>query len=99
MVTKGNVFATLGLEQADDLLFRAELLHTVTGIIRERKLTQAKAAALMNMDQPRVSALMNGKLSKFSAERLVQALNDLGLDVELRVTPAKSEKGQTTIAA
>jgi predicted XRE-type DNA-binding protein len=64
-----------------------------------RELTQAQAAALMGMDQPRVSALLTGKITKFSTDRLLKALSDLGQNVELRITPARGRKGKMRVAA
>jgi predicted XRE-type DNA-binding protein len=53
----------------------------------------------MHMDQPRVSALLTGKIAKFSTDRLLRALSDLGQDVELRITPARGSKGRLHVAA
>jgi predicted XRE-type DNA-binding protein len=99
MVDKGDAFHALGLEDADELVLRAELLRRIADIIKERGLTQAAAGALMRMDQPRVSALMHGRITKFSTDRLLQALSDLGQDVELRITRSKSGKGRLSVAA
>jgi predicted XRE-type DNA-binding protein len=53
----------------------------------------------MRMDQPRVSALVKGRIGKFSTDRLLQALSDLGQDVEVRITPARTGKGRLRVAA
>ncbi|MFA6019157.1 MAG: helix-turn-helix transcriptional regulator [Rhodospirillales bacterium] len=97
--TDKSAFHGLGLPDADDLVLRADLLGKIAEIIKARRLTQAKAAELMGMDQPRVSALLNGKISKFSTDRLLTALSDLGQDVELKITPSKRAKGRLRIAA
>ena len=98
-VTDGSVFHALELDNADDLLMRAELTRQIARIIEARGLSQMQAAELLSMDQPRVSALVNGKISKFSADRLIRALLDLGQDVELQIRPAKGQKGRATVAA
>lgn len=98
-VDKEDAFHALRLEDADDLVLRAELLRRIADILEERGLTQSAAGALMRMDQPRVSALMHGKITKFSTDRLLKALSDLGQDVELRITPSKSSKGRLRVAA
>lgn len=95
---EGSAFHALGLDDADDLVLRAELMRRLAAVIRDRGLTQADAGTLMRMDQPRVSALMNGKIAKFSTDRLLQALSDLGQDVELRITPARTGKGRLSVA-
>ncbi len=57
-----SAFHALGLPDADDLVLRAELMRRVGKIIAARGLTQAQAGELMDMDQPRVSALLTGKI-------------------------------------
>ena len=57
------------------------------------------AVQLMAMDQPRVSALMNGKITLFSTDRLLRALSDLGQDVEVRIRPSGGAKGTLRLAA
>lgn len=81
----GNVFVDLGLPDADQLLAKAELAHRITVIIRKRHLSQTEAARLLGVDQPKVSALLRGRLSGFSTERLIRFLNALGRDVEIVV--------------
>jgi predicted XRE-type DNA-binding protein len=94
-----SAFHALGLLDADDLQLRADLMRQIVRIIAERKLTQVRAGKLMAMDQPRVSALINGKITLFSTDRLLRALSDLGQDVEVRVTPSAGEKGSLRLAA
>jgi predicted XRE-type DNA-binding protein len=81
----GNVFADLGLPQPDDLLAKAELAAKIIEEIQRRRLTQAKAAVLLGMDQPKISALKRGKLTGFSIERLMRMLLLLGRDIEIAV--------------
>ncbi|MGA2877370.1 MAG: helix-turn-helix transcriptional regulator [Bryobacteraceae bacterium] len=81
----GNVFADLNLPQADDLLAKAELAAKIIAEIQRRRLTQSQAAAVLGIDQPKVSALKQGKLSGFSIERLMRFLLVLGRDIEITV--------------
>jgi len=81
----GNVFADLNLPKADDLLVKAELAAKIIQETERRRLTQSQAAALLGIDQPKVSALKQGKLSGFSIERLLRFLVLLGRDVEITV--------------
>lgn len=85
--SSGNVFEDLGLPNADELLIKAQLAHQISEIIEMRHLTQSEAAKLLGVDQPKVSALMRGKLSGFSTDRLFRFLNALGSNVEIRITP------------
>lgn len=96
-VTRSSAFHAIGLGDADDLVLRADLMKAVAQVIRAKGLTQAAAGRVLDMEQPRVSALMNGKLSLFSSERLIEALCDLDQDVRIRVTPAKSARGRVLV--
>jgi len=83
--SSGNVFADLNLPHADDLLAKAELAAKIISEIQRRRLTQSQAAAILGIDQPKVSALKQGKLSGFSIERLMRLLLLLGRDIEITV--------------
>jgi predicted XRE-type DNA-binding protein len=83
----GNVFADLGLPDAEEALAKAEIASQICDIIVRRRLTQSKAAAILGIDQPKVSALMRGRLEGFSSERLFRFLNALGRDVEIMIKP------------
>ena len=85
--SSGNVFADLGLANPDELLIKAELVRQISNSIDARGLTQTEAARTLGIDQPKVSELLNGKLSGFSTDRLFRFLNALGSDVEIRVVP------------
>src|ERR1700733_13527753 len=90
--SSGNVFADLGLPNPDELLAKAELVRRICEIIAEKKLTQAKAAALLGIDQPKISALIRGKFDGFSSDRLFRFLNTLGQEVEILVRPNLKKK-------
>jgi predicted XRE-type DNA-binding protein len=86
-VSSGNVFEDLGMPDADEMLVKAELVLQISRIIEEEGLTQVEAAELLGVDQPKVSALLRGRLRGFSVERLTRFLNALGQDVEIVVRP------------
>ena len=81
----GNVFADIGLPEADEELTKAQLASHIRQAIRRRRLTQVAAATHMGIDQPKVSALLNGRLANFSSDRLMRLLTALGQDVEITV--------------
>lgn len=85
VVGSRNVFADLGYARPEEAAAKAELAHRITRIIQRRRLTQADAADLLEVDQPKVSALKRGKLSGFSLDRLVRFLMLLGSDVKIVV--------------
>ncbi len=95
--SSGNVFADLGLENSDELLVKAELARKISNIIANQKMTQAEAAEILGIDQPKISALVNGRLSGFSVERLFRFLNALGRDVEIVVKMNSSSQAHTRV--
>jgi predicted XRE-type DNA-binding protein len=86
-VTSGseNVFVDLGVAEPEEELAKAQLASHIRTAIGKRKLTQARAGKLMGLDQPKVSALMNGRLTGFSSDRLLRCLTALGQDVDIVV--------------
>jgi len=96
-VGSGNVFADLGLPDAEELKAKSDLAIEIVRIIEDRDLKQAEAAEIMGVDQPKVSALVNGKLDGFSMERLYRFLNALGSDVEIVVKPKPKSRKDATL--
>jgi predicted XRE-type DNA-binding protein len=95
----GNVFADLGLPDAEDLMAKANLALYIRRTIEARGLTQAQAAHLLGIDQPKVSCILNGRLDGFSTERLMRFLNDLGCDVQISVSaPQPEARGHVVFA-
>lgn len=86
-----NLWASLGRPDAGEMFARARLMSRIIDLIRERKLTQVKAAKLLGTTQPAVSDMMRGKLHLFSLERLIAFLTALGQDVEIVVRPAAGD--------
>ncbi|MCE9555171.1 MAG: helix-turn-helix domain-containing protein [Planctomycetes bacterium] len=97
----GNVFADLGLRAPQEMLAKAQLASLICQVIASHGLNQTRAAALMGLDQPKISALMRGKLKGFSAERLFRCLNDLGQEVEITIRPTSrtGRRGSTHVVA
>lgn len=93
-VRSGNVFADLGFPQAEEMMAKAVLAHRISSILEERGLTQAEAARVLGVDQPKVSALRRGRLSGFSLERLLRFLLLLGRDVEIVVKARRRSRSQ-----
>lgn len=81
--SSGNAFRDLGLTRADEKKTKIRLALAVNDVVRERGLTQQEAAKLLQITQPKVSALARFRLEGFSVERLMNFLNALGRDVEI----------------
>ncbi len=94
----GNVFADLGLPDAGEHLIKAGLVVKIDRAIRQRRLTQAAAAQLMGIDQPKVSAMLAGQFRGYSVERLMRFLVALGHDVEIVVKPVKRGSAELRVA-
>ncbi len=89
IISSGNIFADLELPNPEERLAKAELAYQINTIIEEKGLTQVAAAKLLEIDQPKVSALSTGRLAGFSLERLFRFLNILGQDITIKVSPKK----------
>jgi predicted XRE-type DNA-binding protein len=85
--SSGNVFADMGLPDADELDTKVRLGAAICRIVERRKLTQIEVAAALGINQPKVSALLHYKLEGFSVERLMRFLTALGHDVEIVIRP------------
>jgi predicted XRE-type DNA-binding protein len=81
--SSGNVFADLGLRDAGEKQTRVRLAVAINQIIEARHLSQTAAARLLDINQPKISALVNYRLEGFSVERLMNFLNALDRDVEI----------------
>lgn len=97
----GNVYADLGFQNPAEELAKAELALMIDHAIQERGLTQQAAAALMGIDQPKVSHILRGRLGGFSTQRLMEFLTALGRDVEIvvRAAPRSRKRGRLHVAA
>ena len=81
----GNVFADLGLPDAEALQFKAQLIHEINHLIEARQLSQSAAAKLIGMDQPTLSKMLRGQFLNCSTDRLFGIINKLGHSVEVRI--------------
>jgi predicted XRE-type DNA-binding protein len=99
--SSGNVFADLGLPNATELDTKVRLVVAINQSLAARKLTQASAAALLGVNQPKVSALKNFRIDGFSVERLMTFLTALGSDIEIRIKAPRrvtSKPGRILVA-
>jgi predicted XRE-type DNA-binding protein len=83
----GNIFADIGLPDAEKHLVKAQIVVAIGNLIRNQDLTQAAAARKMGLKQPDVSKLLDGRLEGFSLERLIGFLLALGNDVTIEFGP------------
>jgi predicted XRE-type DNA-binding protein len=88
-----NVLVDLGFADAEELSAKAILAVKINGLIERRGLTQAAAALMLGMSQPKVSAIRNYKLRGVSLERLMQALTALNQRVRIVVSPSRRKGG------
>src|SRR6266850_8139895 len=97
--SSGNVFADLGFQDAEERLLKAKLATKIAQLIEKKGWTQAQTAERTALDQPKVSRLLRGQLSGFSADRLFAVLNRLGHSVEVRISAKERspEKSHTRV--
>lgn len=82
----GNVFADLNLPSSPEDMLKVEISRAIAATIRRRQLTQAEAAEIIGADQAKVSAMLRGRLKDFSANRLMNYLLLLGINVDIRLS-------------
>ena len=96
--SSGNVFADLGLPDADKLKIKSGLVIEIRKAMRQQRLTQQEAAKRMGITQPKVSDMMRGDFSNLSERKLMDCLNRLGYDIEIKVRPASDPVGHLMLA-
>ena len=85
-LSSGNVFADIGFKDPEERLLKAKLAMKIAQLVKNKGWTQAQTAERTALDQPKVSRLLRGQLSGFSADRLFAILNRLGHSVEVRIS-------------
>ena len=93
-----NVYADLGLPDAEKLKIKTGLVIEIRKAIRKLGLTQQAAAKRMGITKPKVSDMMNGDFSNLSERKLMDCLNRLGYDIEIKVKPAAKPTGHLMLA-
>ena len=94
----GNVFADLRLPDAEKLKIKSGLVIEIVKAVKQLELTQAEAAKRLGLTQPNVSALLRGDFANFSERKLMDCLNRIGYDIEIRVKPVARRAGRLTLA-
>ncbi len=97
-IGSGNVFADLGLLDADKLKIKSGLVIEITKAVRKLGLTQDEAARRMGITQPKVSSMLRGDFSNLSERKLMDCLNRLGYDIEIKVKPVAKPRGHLRFA-
>jgi len=95
--SSGNVFADLGLPNAEELGAKVRLAASINAILAKRGLTQVKAASVLGVSQPKVSALRGYKLEGFSVERLMHFVTALEHDVVIEIRPKVEKKREARV--
>jgi predicted XRE-type DNA-binding protein len=88
----GNVFADIGVPNADEHFVKAQLVFKIDSIMKDRRMRQTEAASILGIRQPDVSKMLRGEFRQFSVERLLRFLVALGQDVEIVVRPHRDKK-------
>lgn len=97
VVSSGNIFADLGYSDPIEAQVKSDLAMKIYQEIKNRNLTQNEAAEILGIDQPKVSDIIRGKLSKYSFERLFRFLTLMGYDTEIHVKKPQNRSSTPTI--
>ncbi|MFA4915075.1 MAG: helix-turn-helix transcriptional regulator [Syntrophales bacterium] len=97
-ISSGNVFADVGLPDADKLKIKSGLVIEITKAVRNLGLSQEEAGHRMGLPQPKLSGLLRGDFSNVSERKLMDCLNRLGYDIEIKVRPATAPVGHLMLA-
>jgi len=97
-VSSGNVFADLGLPDAEKLKIKSGLVIEITRAVRRLGLTQEEAGRRMGISQSKVSAMLRGDFSNLSERKLMTCLSRLGYDIEIKVKPSLASVGHLALA-
>jgi len=91
-IGSGNVFSDIGIPNADTHMLKAQLVSSIIGIVKERKITQKEAGNIMKISQPEVSRLFRGHFREYSVERLMKFITSFDRDVEISVKKCLDNK-------
>ena len=96
-----NVYADLGLPNADQMRVKADLVTRIASLLKDEGLTQTAAANLLGLSQPKLSGLLRGQFRGVSESKLIECLTRLGQDVEIvvRAAPKSREEGRVLVTA
>ena len=89
-----NVYAGLGMTDAEEMLVKAQLATEIGGIVKRRKLTQAQAAELLGISQPKLSGLLRGQFRGISESKMLECLTRLGRDIQIVVKSAPRSRAE-----
>ncbi|MEO8331189.1 MAG: helix-turn-helix transcriptional regulator [Gallionella sp.] len=94
-----NVYADLGLDNADEMLVKAQLATKIGDIIKRRKLTQVQAAELLGISQPKLSGMLRGQFRGISESKMLECLTRLGRDIQIvvKATPRSRTEGHVSV--
>ena len=98
-VSSGNVFADLDLRDAEELKIKAGLVMEIKRAIARLRLTQIEAGERMGLPQSKVSLILRGHFHNVSEKKLMDCLNRLGYDIEIKLTRTRKAVGQVLLAA
>lgn len=94
-----NIFADLGLPDAEKLKIKTGLVIEIRKAIQQQSLTQSAAALKMGLTQPKVSGMLRGAFSNLSERKLMDCLTRLGYDIEIKIQPALTEVGNLKLSS
>jgi len=97
--SSGNVYADLGLPDAEEMIVKARLAAKISEIIKHRHLTQQQASGILGMPQSKISNMLRGNFRGISESKMIECLNLLGQDIQIVVkkAPRTHDSGHTSV--
>lgn len=96
--SSGNVFADMGLPNAEELLAKAKLGDGIASIIEHRGITQTAAGKIVGTSQAKISDIIHGRLEKFTIDRLIKMLIAFDRDVQIKFKPKPRSRDHAVIS-
>ncbi len=93
----GNVYADLGLPDAEEMLLKAQLANRIGTLLREKGWSQQHAAEVLGIPQPKLSMLLRGRFRGISEAKMLECLSRLGRDVQIVIGPERQGHGQVHV--
>lgn len=94
----GNVYKDIGLDDAESMKIKADIVSRLADIMEEKKMTQKKVAEITGIPQGRISHILNGQFRDISEYKLLSCLSLLGNNIEIKIVPTKGEQGKIVFA-
>ena len=96
-MSSGNVYADIGVPDAEEMLLKAQLASRIAALIQGKGLTQSQAAELLGIPQPKLSLMLRGQFRGISEAKMLECLARLGRDIRIVIGPEHAGIGNIVV--